>query len=132
MNGYSSEISSSGSHVAPKGGFELFMWFFMRVSGLLLVLLALGHLVVMHIVNSIENIDYAFVAARYATPFWRTYDFLMLALAVVHGFNGGRTIVQDYVRSPGWRLVSLSAVYVLTFMFLSLGALVIFTFQPNI
>ena len=132
MKGYSSDLSSSGSHVPPSGGFELFMWFFMRVSGVLLVVLALGHLVVMHIINSIENIDYAFVATRYATPFWRTYDFMMLSLAVVHGFNGARTCVEDYVRKPGWRLLSLSAVYVGTFAFLSLGALVIFTFQPKI
>lgn len=132
MNGYSSEVSVSGSHVPPSGGFELFMWFFMRVSGVLLVVLALGHLVIMHIINSVENVDYAFVAARYATPFWRTYDFLMLSLAVVHGFNGARTCVQDYIRKPGWRIFSLATVYVLTFVFLSLGALVIFTFQPKL
>ena len=42
-----------------------------------------GHLAVMHLVNSIDTVDYAFVAARATPPFWRTYDGFLLVLALL-------------------------------------------------
>ncbi len=98
---------NAGPTPKPAGGFELFAWFFMRVSGILLLVLALGHLTIMHLINSVDAIDYAFVASRYAAPFWRTYDLLLLILALLHGLNGVRTIIDDYVRPREWRLFSL-------------------------
>ena len=114
----------------PESGLELSAWLFMRISGLVLVFLALGHLVIMHLINNVEVIDYRFVAARYATPFWRTYDLVMLWLALLHGLNGARVVVDDYVLAPRWRLLTLSALGVVGLIFLALGSLVILTFQP--
>ncbi|MFQ5797655.1 MAG: succinate dehydrogenase hydrophobic membrane anchor subunit [Bacteroidota bacterium] len=120
-----------GARPAPtSSNFELFAWFFMRISGIVLIFMALGHLFIMHILNDVAEIDYAFVAERYATPFWRTYDLIMLFLALFHGVNGARMLIVDYVRSQGWRVVSLSTLYVIAFALLLLGALVIVTFQP--
>jgi succinate dehydrogenase / fumarate reductase membrane anchor subunit len=102
----------------------------MRISGVVLLFLALGHLAIMHLINNIEVVNYDFVAARYMTPFWRTYDLVMLWLAMIHGTNGIRTLVDDYISARGWRLVSLSSLYVVSFIILALGSLVIFTFQP--
>ena len=116
----------------PAGGFELAAWFFMRVSGLLLVLLALGHLAVMHLINNIDNIDFQFVAQRYGTPFWRIYDLLMLILALFHGCNGLRTVIEDYCQRPALRVVCLSTLYVICFVFVIIGSLVILTFQPPV
>lgn len=113
----------------PLAGLELYAWFFMRASGILLLALALGHLAIMHLINSVDVINYEFVARRYATPFWRTYDLTMLWLALLHGVNGMRTIIDDYVRVRGWRVFSLSILYAIGFVFLVLGSLVIFTFQ---
>lgn len=120
----------AGGRVRPEGKFELVAWLFMRISGLLLVFLALGHLFIMHIFNSIDTIDYDFVAERFATPFWRTYDLVMLTLAMMHGTNGIRTLIDDYILAPGKRLFALSFLYVVFFVLVSLGALVLFTFQP--
>jgi succinate dehydrogenase / fumarate reductase membrane anchor subunit len=114
----------------PDSGLELYAWLFMRISGVILLLMALGHLAIMHVINNIEVIDYAFVARRYMTPFWRTYDLVMLWLAMLHGVNGVRTLVDDYISARGWRLVSLASLYVVGFIILALGSLVIFTFQP--
>jgi succinate dehydrogenase / fumarate reductase membrane anchor subunit len=102
----------------------------MRISGVVLLLLALGHLTIMHVIHNIEDINYQFVARRYFTPFWRTYDLVMLWLALIHGLNGVRTLVEDYVRARGWRVVSLASLYVFGFVFLALGTLVILTFHP--
>ena len=114
----------------PDSGLELYAWLFMRISGVVLLFMALGHLCIMHIINNIEVINYAFVAKRFATPFWRTYDLVMLWLAMIHGVNGIRTLVDDYISARGWRLVSLASLYVLSFIILALGSMVIFTFQP--
>jgi succinate dehydrogenase / fumarate reductase membrane anchor subunit len=114
----------------PDSGLELYAWLFMRMSGVVLLFMALGHLTIMHIINNIEVINYAFVAKRFATPFWRTYDLVMLWLAMIHGVNGIRTLVDDYISARGWRLVSLASLYVMSFIILALGSVVIFTFQP--
>ena len=115
----------------PSGGFELYTWVFMRVSGLVLVLLALGHLAIMHLINSVDNIDFQFVARRYATPFWKAYDLAMLILALLHGCNGLRTVIEDYCHRPALRVAFLSALYVACFAFVVLGSLVILMFQPS-
>ncbi|WP_324668525.1 hypothetical protein [Geochorda subterranea] len=117
------------------GGLELYSWLFMRLSGLLLVFLALGHLAIMHLIHSVEEIDYDFVAARLAGPlgvFWRLYDLLLLTLALLHGLNGLRVVIDDYVHTPRWRAVSLTALYVAGAFILVLGAVVLFTFQPQL
>ena len=114
----------------PESGLELYAWLFMRVSGLALLFLALGHLLIMHIIHNVDNIDFQFVAARYATPFWRTYDLLMLWFAMIHGVNGLRTVLVDYISPRGWRTVSLASLFVLGFVLLTLGSLAILTFQP--
>ncbi len=103
----------------------------MRVSGIVLLFLALGHLAIMHLVNSVDDINFAFVAARWQNPLWRLYDWFLLALALVHGFNGLRVIVGDYVRSPGLRVFSLVVVWALTLVFLVAGSLVILLFEPR-
>ena len=115
----------------PESGLELFAWIFMRVSGLVLLFLALGHLLIMHIIHNVESIDFQFVAARYGTPFWKTYDILMLWLAMIHGINGVRTVLSDYITARGWRTFSLASLYVLGFVLLTFGSLGILTFIPR-
>jgi succinate dehydrogenase membrane anchor subunit len=115
----------------PESGLELYAWIFMRVSGLVLLFLALGHLLIMHIIHNVDTIDFQFVAARYATPFWRTYDMLMLWFAMIHGVNGLRTVTVDYVSARGWRVFSLASLYVLGFVLLTLGSIGILTFVPK-
>ena len=125
------ELSGAGGRARPTGGLELYAWLFMRVSGVLLLLLALGHLAIMHLIHSVDEINFAFVAGRWANPLWRLYDWMLLTLALVHGFNGLRVMVDDYVRQAGWRMICLVAVYALTFFFLIAGSLVVLTFQPG-
>lgn len=117
--------------VARRGtNFELWSWYYFRISGVLLLFLALGHVYIVHILTPIEQVNYAFVAARYAKPFWRTYDLLLLLLAMSHGVNGMRLILHDYVRSRPWRVFAYSVLYSAALIFTVLGALVIVTFQP--
>ncbi|MFQ5724569.1 MAG: succinate dehydrogenase, partial [Terriglobia bacterium] len=66
---------------------------------------------------------------RWSNPLWRFYDWFLLALALVHGFNGVRVMVDDYVRRPGLRVFSLVVVWALTLVFLVAGTLVIVLFR---
>jgi succinate dehydrogenase / fumarate reductase membrane anchor subunit len=121
-----------GTRERPAGGFELWSWLFMRVSGIVLLLLAVGHVLIMHVPGEgVERIDFGFVATRWGSPFWRTWDWALLSLALVHGVNGLRVIVQDYVRWPGARLAVNMAFYVIGFVLFVLGTVVVFTFDPN-
>ena len=128
------KFTGYGSRPAPTDSpFELYAWFFMRVSGVLLLVLSLGHLIIMHLINNVEQINYEFVAGRWAGEwgmFWRSYDWLMLILALLHGLNGVRVLIDDYCRG-GVRVAALSLLYALGFTFLVVGSVVILTFQPQ-
>ncbi len=76
---------------------EKWGWLYMRFSGVLLVVLIFGHLFVnLFLGDGVKQIDFAFVAGKLADPFWIVYDLLLLWLALIHGSNGMRTIVNDY------------------------------------
>ena len=123
--------SPYGSRPKPSGGFELAAWLFMRVSGILLLGLALGHLAIMHLVNNVDVIDFQFVSKRYAGPFWRIYDLFLLLLALTHGMNGLRTVVDDFIQRPPLRVGIQMALYTLGFVLLILGSFTILTFRPE-
>jgi succinate dehydrogenase / fumarate reductase, membrane anchor subunit len=112
------------------GGFETFSWYFFRVSGILLLFLALIHIFLNHVATDVSCTSYQLVAIRYQNPFWRLYDWLLLTLALLHGMNGLRVIVDDYVRTRGWRLTLQSAVGIVTLVFFLLGTITLITFQP--
>ncbi|MEY4493424.1 MAG: hypothetical protein RL355_773 [Actinomycetota bacterium] len=113
--------------------YELYSWLFMRISGVVLVFLVLGHLFIMNILDGgVQRINFAFVAGRWASPFWQVWDLLQLWLAMIHGGNGLRTIINDYAERDRTRIILKSLLYVAVVFIVLLGTLVIFTFDPNI
>jgi succinate dehydrogenase / fumarate reductase membrane anchor subunit len=118
-----------GYRERPRGGSALLLWFYMRVSAVGMVLLVLGHLYIMHIVNSTDTIDHQFVVERFRGPLWRTYDLIILIFALSHGLIGLRGVLDDYVHHRGWRVAAEIALWIVGVVFAGLGALVLFTFQ---
>lgn len=114
----------------PAGGLPFFLWFYLRVSGIGMIVLVIGHLYIMHLVNSTDTIDFTFVAERFRGPFWRTYDLIILLFALSHGLVGLRSIFDDYIHHRGWRVAAEVALWIVGIVFAGLGALVLFTFQP--
>ena len=113
--------------------FEMYAWVFMRLSGLLLVVLVLSHLMIMLILDGgVQKINFGFVAGRWASPFWQTWDLAQLWLAQLHGTNGLRVIINDYAERDGTRFWLKMLLYSASFVVLLLGTLVIFTFDPNL
>ncbi len=113
--------------------FELYSWVFMRLSGILLVFLVLAHLFIMMVLDGgVQRINFAFVAGRWSSPFWQTWDLLQLWLAELHGVNGLRTVINDYAERDQTRFWLKMLLYTSAVLVLTLGTLVIFTFDPNI
>jgi succinate dehydrogenase / fumarate reductase membrane anchor subunit len=115
----------------PRRGFEAWSWLFMRLSGLALVLLALLHFAITHVLNDVVHTDYRFVAARWDNPLWQLFDWLLLALALLHGANGARWVVEDNVRRPGSLAVAKAVVYGASAILLAYGTFTIVTFSPR-
>lgn len=105
------------------GRLEAALWSFMRLSGLLILPLVFGHLAMMHVIQGVFDITGSgigiigtdainqsgkaveFVGQRWdmlvvGVAIWRVYDGLLLALVVLHGFNGLRGVVNDYTHPP--------------------------------
>src|SRR6266536_1304609 len=92
--------AGEGRQSGRRGYFELYAWVFIRVSGVLLVLLVLGH-------------------------------FAMLTLALLHGGNGLRVIIDDYARSGARRLAYQALNLTVIGLTWVLGSLTIFIFTRN-
>src|SRR5512133_3473107 len=121
---------TSGRPRPRASNYELWSWLFMRVSGIVLLVMVLLHFAIMHVTTPVEDVNFAFVAARWATPGWRIYDFVVLTLGLIHGLNGVRVVTDDLFHSRWWRVTLLSILYLVAFAFLAFGALIIFTFHP--
>jgi succinate dehydrogenase / fumarate reductase, membrane anchor subunit len=120
-----------GSRVQPSGGIELFAWYFMRVSAVVLLFMALFHYAVMHVFNTSASINYQFVASRFGTPIWRAYDLVMLFLAMLHGMNGLRYVIDDYIHPKGWKLIAQTLLYLMTLVIVIFGTTGILMFTPK-
>ncbi|MBI9115168.1 succinate dehydrogenase hydrophobic membrane anchor subunit [Sanguibacter suaedae] len=116
---------------STRSNFELYGWVFMRASGVILLVLIFGHLFVNLMVGEgVNAIDFAFVGGKWTSPFWQTWDLVMLWLAMIHGTNGVRTIINDYAERDLTRLWLKIALYTAFVVVTVLGTLVIFTFSP--
>lgn len=108
------------ARVAYATNSEVNWWIFMRVSGLALIILLFGHLIMTNILINAGDVDFEFVAQRLSLPWLKVYDSFLLGLALLHGTNGIRYSIEDYTRSPEsrtvWKIV-LYAVMILVLIF---------------
>lgn len=118
---------------SPRKGvnWEKWGWIYMRASGVLLVVLILGHLFVNLVLGEgIRGVDFAFVAGKWASPFWRVWDGLMLWLALIHGGNGMRTLVNDYAHNATVNRVLKIAILAAVAVLIILGTYTVTVFDP--
>lgn len=95
-------------------------WYTQRVTGALLVPLLVAHFWVEHFRSRTllrGDLSYEAIIDRIANPVWQSIDIAFLAIALIHGLNGLRSIVLDYGR------VGPRAVRVVTVAFVGIGAL---------
>jgi succinate dehydrogenase / fumarate reductase, membrane anchor subunit len=123
---------TGGGHRMPaesRGGFEVFSWFFMRITGLALVFLALYHLVWWNLVIGVEHIDSQVVAERWSNPLWRFFNVALVSFAMLHGLNGARYSIEDYIRNPGWQVAVKAIVYTVVLATMVFGIYALLTFD---
>jgi succinate dehydrogenase / fumarate reductase, membrane anchor subunit len=95
------QIAEQINEASPRR-LETTAWKWMRYSGLLLIPLAWGHVLIQDVLIGVHSIDLDYVAMRWASLGWRVYDFLLLAFAFAHGVNGLRQVIHDFIKDEIW------------------------------
>ncbi len=110
-----------------RSGFELGVWYLMRLSGLALFVLALGHFSITHFIfDPATQTAQWIIDDRWGSLLWRTVDWLLLTMTVLHSFLGVRTVVQDYV-AGGARTALTMLLYVTAIALFLMGTIAVMT-----
>jgi len=120
-------VTRAGRARPSGGGFELAVWYLMRLTGLGLFVLALAHYLITHVVfdSAIQTAEWV-VTERWGSIAWRTLDWLMLSMVLFHAFLGVRIVLQDYT-SGGVRTVLTMGLYLLALLLFAMGTIVVVT-----
>ena len=113
-----------------RSNFEVYSWFFMRISGVIILFLALYHLVWWNLVIGVEHLDSQVVIERWRNPLWRFFNIALVSFALLHGLNGARYSIEDYVRKPGAQVAVKAVVYTIVLACLVFGIYALVTFDP--
>jgi succinate dehydrogenase / fumarate reductase membrane anchor subunit len=120
-------LTRAGRARPQGGGFELFVWYFIRLSGLALFVLALAHFSILHFLYDPAEQDTQFITnMRWSSIFWRGTDWLMLMMVILHSTFGVRVVVRDYTRG-GVRTALTMGLYLLACVLFVLGTIVVMT-----
>ena len=119
-------VTRSGSARPQGSGFELAVWYGMRLTGLGLFVTALAHYLITHFLSDPANQNAAWIQDRWGDIAWRTIDWLMLTFVVFHAFMGLRTVVGDYT-SGGVRTALTMALYLGAIVLFAMGTIVVAT-----
>ena len=86
-------------------------WIILRLTGLVLSLLVLGHFALTHIVHDVAETDAAYVVDRLGNNLFVASDALMLWTAVLHGATGIWIIIGEHAtrRVAWWRRLLIAA-----------------------
>jgi succinate dehydrogenase / fumarate reductase, membrane anchor subunit len=121
----SARTTRSGRARPGGGGFELAVWYLMRLTGLALFVLALSHFSITHFVFDPANQTSQWIVdSRWGNLLWRTVDWAMLTAVIFHSFIGVRTVVQDYTNG-GVRTAVTMALYLLAFVLFAMGTMAV-------
>ncbi|HSR29294.1 MAG TPA: succinate dehydrogenase [Anaerolineae bacterium] len=113
------------------GNLERIAWLFTRISAVVLLVMAVFHLLYMHIAMGMDAISFQLIAWRWQFPGWRLFDLCLLVFGWLHGANGMRMVIDDYVHSPAGKTVAHALLLVLTMTLIVLGAFVVLTFESS-
>ena len=73
--------------------------------------------------------DYAYAAERFSKSWVKVYDSFLLFLAMLHGVNGARYSLEDYMKSPRQRFCSKVILYTLAASILLMGVMTLWAFS---
>ena len=121
----------SGRTRPGAGGWDLAVWYLMRLTGLGLFVLVLSHYLILHVLYDPAQQHSGWIAeVRWSSTFWRAFDWLMLMLVLFHATMGLRTVIGDYTRG-GTRTLLTALNYALGVLLFVMGTVVVMTL-PNV
>ncbi len=118
-------------HIKPQSNLERRAFLFMRLSGIMLLLLAVGHMLLQHVFRDVHNLTLQVVQDIWRSWGWRAYDLLLLVFAVIHGFNGLRQVLEDYIHKPSTVHIIKWILVVAIIATIIWSAVAIFSFNPE-
>jgi succinate dehydrogenase / fumarate reductase membrane anchor subunit len=101
-------------NVETRSNFERYAYLFMRLSGISLLILAVGHVILNLVLTGVHNLSLQLVADRWSSWGWRVYSMLLLIFAVTHGYNGFRNVLEDYIHNE--KLMKVINVFLVIFI----------------
>jgi succinate dehydrogenase / fumarate reductase membrane anchor subunit len=126
--------------------FEYYAWLFTRLSGILMLLMAAFAIVYANLAGGrtlmdmptqyrwgffpiywhVQNSDIPDVFPNWSNSFWQVYAALLFLVAAMHGFNGLRVVVEDYIHRPYLLLFAKWLVLILFLFTLFAGTIIVF------
>ncbi len=105
--------------IRSAGAFEYGMWLFTRISGLALIILGAISLAAAFLLggrtqidmptmfrwmffpnpNHVVNSNIPDVSLGWSNAFWQIYSMLVIFFAAIHGLNGLRMVLEDYIEN---------------------------------
>ena len=135
------------TRTAVKVGFNLdyVMWIFTRISGIMVILLAvvgmvgafwLGARLQMDVAtlfrwtffpnpNHVVNSDIPDVTLGWANAYWQIMQMMIVFFGLSHGMNGLRVILEDYLKASWWRTIWRGLIFFLWLFMLVVAIYVI-------
>ena len=110
---------------------ERYGFLFMRMSGVALLFLAVGHMLLQHIFRDVHDLTLQVVADAWRSWGWRAYDLFLLVFAATHGLNGLRNVLGDYVHDEAKVRGINRALAIFLVITVIWSAIAIFSFQPD-
>lgn len=120
-------ITRAGRARPQGGGWELAIWYGMRLTGLGLFVTALAHYSITHFLfDPAQQTSQWITSDRWGNISWRTVDWLMLSFVTFHAFMGLRTVVQDYTTGALKNVLTMG-LYLGAIVLFALGTIVVVT-----
>jgi succinate dehydrogenase hydrophobic anchor subunit len=123
----STRVTRSGAAKPHGSGYELAIWYLMRLTGLGLFITALAHYIIVHFLYDPKDQTAQWILdERWGNIAWRTADWLMLSFVVFHAFMGMRTVIGDYTHG-GLKSVLTILLYLAAFVIFAMGTIAVMT-----
>lgn len=117
--------------VRIKANFERTAFLFMRLSGVVLLILAVGHVTLQLILNDVHSLSLAYVQTAWTSWGRRIMDMLLLFFALTHGVNGLRNILSDFVHDEKKMKLISTLLLVFVIVTIAVAGFAIASHDPN-
>lgn len=126
-----SGVTTRTANISNQNQLERYAYLLMRLTGSGLLILAVGHMLIQHVLHSSGNLTIQFVAGQWDSWGWKAYDMLLLIFAISHGFNGLRNVLEDYIHNDATMLWVKRFLFVFCIITIVWAGFAISTFDPS-